>query len=169
MYAWVWPEIGVSRGPAPLLQTFVAGPLLQTLVAGLGVDDCSLQEACHRGVYRKTPQVCYKPCRKKAAGDCHKPDVLGLLSYVTYTHSPTGILDLSPKLHSIGWHTEPLSPNFPMQLEPRNMVDKGPKGHINTRILQAMVSGILLDIAIVFVPGVVMMCDPCAYGFFGNS
>ena len=54
---------GLSRS-RPLLHTFVAGPLLQTLVKGLS----------HR--------FCYKPCRKKAARACYKPDVVEALIYV---------------------------------------------------------------------------------------
>ena len=60
-FTWVWPEIGVCRGAPPCYKTLVAGPLLQTIVAGL----------CRR---EGSPRFCYKPCRKKAARACYKPN-----------------------------------------------------------------------------------------------
>ena len=74
-------EMGFVTVPPPLLQTFVAGPLLQTLVAGLCVEYCSLHKACRREGLSQNPRFCYKPCRKKAARACYKPDVFEALPY----------------------------------------------------------------------------------------
>ena len=72
-----------SSGPPhpALLHTFVAGPLLQTFVACLCVavvfNRLVARKVCHR-----TPRFCNKPCRKKAARACYKPDVFEALPYI---------------------------------------------------------------------------------------
>ena len=90
---------GFVAVPPLLLQTLVAGPLLQNLVAGLSVEYVVFNRHVAGSACRKTHRFCYKPCRKKAARACYKPDGFEALPYVyiyvyTRTHSFFSLLVL---------------------------------------------------------------------------
>ena len=75
--------MGVCRGPlTPFCYVPLSPALCHKPLPRASVQTTVVFKACRREGLSQDPRFCYKPCRKKAAQACCKPDVFETLPYI---------------------------------------------------------------------------------------